>query len=164
MDMPISVGQSVWYKHKKAREDRERSHFNEWEEDISKWITAEKQVSEPFIWRTQKELCNEIGIASSSLNKLLKQSKILLKTTSGKGRNAKTGWTTVELYIAYIIWLKKDAGTRFAEAIRTLIDEHLALLEPIAGYTKLVNYVQKMRQVQTVTEQLSMNDTMMSTG
>ena len=163
-DMPVSFGQTVWYKHKKVREDRERSHFNEWEEDISKWITAEKQVSEPFIWRTQKELCNEIGIASSSLYKLLKQSKKLLKTTSGKGRNAKTGWTTVELYIAYIIWLKKDAGTRFAEAIRTMIDEHLALLEPVAGYTKLVNYVQKMRQEQPVIEQLYMTETMMNTG
>ncbi|MFJ7953006.1 primase C-terminal domain-containing protein [Lysinibacillus sp. NPDC096418] len=164
MDMPISFGQSVWYKHKKARADRERSHFDEWEEDISKWITAEKQVSEPFIWRTQKELCNEIGIASSSLNKLLKQSNKLLKTTTGKGRNAKTGWTTVEHYIAYIIWLKKDAGTRFASSISTMIDEHLALLAPIAGYAKLVNYVQKMRQIQSFTEQLTMTETMMHTG
>lgn len=164
MDMPVSFGQSVWYKHKKAREDRERSHFDEWEEDISKWITAEKQASEPFIWRTQKELCNEIGIASSSLNKLLKQSKKLLKTTSGKGRNAITGWTTVEQYIAYIIWLKKDVGTRFAGAIKTMVDEHLALLEPVAGYKTLVNYVQKMRQVQPVTEQLCMTESMMNTG
>ncbi len=164
MDMPVSFGQSVWYKHKKAREDRERSHFNEWEEDISKWITAEKQISEPFIWCTQKELCNQIGIASSSLNKLIKQSKKLLKTTTGKGRNAKTGWTTVELYIAYIIWLKKDAGTRFADTIKTVVDEHLALLAPVAGYTKLVNYVQKMRQEKPATEQLSMNETMMNTG
>ena len=164
MDMPVSFGQTVWYKHKKSREDRQRSHFDEWEEDISKWITAEKQASEPFIWRTQKELCNEIGIASSSLNKLLKQSNKLLKTTSGKGRNAKTGWTTVELYIAYIIWLKKDVGTRFAEAIKTVVDEHLALLEPVAGYTKLVNYVQEMRELQPATEQLSMSATMMGTG
>ena len=164
MDMPISFGQTVWYKHKKAREDRQRSHFDEWEEDINKWITVEKQVSEPYIWRTQKELCNEIGIANSSLNQLIKQSKKLLKTTSGKGRNAKTGWTTVERYIEYIIWLKKDTGTRFADAIKTMIEEHLTLLEPVAGYTKLVNYLQKMRYEQPFTEQLSMSDTMMNTG
>ncbi|MFJ7669676.1 primase C-terminal domain-containing protein [Lysinibacillus sp. NPDC097195] len=164
MDMPISFGRSVWYKHKKAREDRERSHFDEWEEDISKWIAAEKQVSEPFIWRTQKELCHEIGIASSSLNKLLKQSKKILKTTAGRGRNAKTGWTTVEQYIAYIIWLKKDVGARFADINRTMVEEHLALLAPIAGYTKLVKYVQKMRQIQSTTEQLTMTETMMYTG
>lgn len=160
MDMPVSFGQVVWYKHKKVRKDRERSHFNEWEEDIIKWITAEKQVSEPFIWRTQKELCNEIGIANSSLNQLINQSKKLLKTTSGKGRNAKTGWTTVELYINYIIWLKKDTSTRFADTIRIIIDEHMVLLQPVAGYTNLVYYVQKMKQIQPVTDQLCMNETM----
>lgn len=164
MDMPISFGQSVWYKHKKARKDRQRSHFNEWEEDISKWITAEKEVSEPFIWRTQKELCKEIGIANSSLNQLIKQSKKLLKTTTGKGRNAKTGWTTVELFISYIIWLKKETGSRFADTLRTIIDEYLALLEPVAAYKTLVNYIKKMRQVLFVTEQLCMNETKFQTG
>ena len=45
-----------WYKFKKAREHRERSHCHEWEQDIVNYITAEKSVSEPFIWRTQKEI------------------------------------------------------------------------------------------------------------
>ena len=164
MNMPISFGQTVWYKHKKAREDRQRSHFNEWEEDISKWITAEKQVSEPFIWRTQKELCNEVGISNSSLNKLLKQSKKLLKTTTGKGRNAKTGWTTVELYIAYLIWLKKDSATRFVESIQTIVEEHLDQLEPIAGYKTLVNYLKNMRTEQTISEQLLLEELFAGTG
>ncbi|MEK4231329.1 primase C-terminal domain-containing protein [Solibacillus sp. FSL H8-0538] len=164
MDMPVSFGKTIWYKHKKAREDRTRSHLHEWEQDITNWISAEKSSSEPFIWRTQKELCSEIGISNSSLNKLLKQSKKLLKTTTGKGRNAKTGWTTVEHYIAYIIWLKKDLGTRFGEAIQTIVNEHIDLLEPVAGYKTLVNYVQKMRHEQPITEQLFMADYLPGTG
>ena len=36
-------GNKVWYKHKKAREDRQRSHYDEWEEDMVKYITAEKK-------------------------------------------------------------------------------------------------------------------------
>ncbi|MER1988060.1 MAG: replication initiation protein, partial [Solibacillus sp.] len=107
-DMPICLGKRVWHKHKKKREDRKNSHVYEWEKDIIHWIGKEKAVSEPFIWCTQKELCTEVGISSSTLNHLLKGAKKLIKTVSGKGRNAKTGWTTVELYLAYIVWLKKQ--------------------------------------------------------
>lgn len=164
MNMSVSFGQNVWYKHKKAREDRTRSHLDEWETDITDWITAEKQVSEPFIWRTQKELCNEIGISNSSLNKLLKQSKKLLKTTTGKGRNAKTGWTTVNLYIGYIIWLKQDMGDRFATSIRALVDEQIETMEHIAGYDALMINIKKLRQEQLVTEQLSIQDIFRNTG
>lgn len=164
MDTPISFGQNVWYKHKKAREDRTRSHLVEWEADITAWIKAEKQVSEPFIWRTQKELCNEVGISNSSLNKLLKQSKKLLKTTTGKGRNAKTGWTTVNLYIGYIIWLKQDMGVRFAMSVRALVEEQIEVMEQIAGYDSLITNLKKLNQEKHVTEQLSMQELIKNTG
>ena len=49
-----------WYKFKKEREDRTRSHYEEWEQDIIDFITAQKSPSEPFIWRSQKELCHKI--------------------------------------------------------------------------------------------------------
>ena len=160
----VKLGGKGWYKFKKARENRERSHCHEWEQDIINYITAEKSVSEPFIWRTQKELCEAIKIPSSTLNKLLKESKKIIKTTKGKGRNAKTGWTTVELYIQYIIWLKQDLGTRFAEFLRPIIQEQMALLEPSAGYTTLVNYVQKLLKEQHLTEQLSMPESLLHTG
>ena len=87
----VKLGGKGWYKFKKARENRERSHCHEWEQDIITWITDEKSVSEPFIWRTQKEVCETVKIASSTLNELLKTSKKIIKTTTGKGRNAKTG-------------------------------------------------------------------------
>ncbi|MGN7118979.1 primase C-terminal domain-containing protein [Lysinibacillus odysseyi] len=160
----VHFGHKGWYKHKKAREDRERSHCHEWEQDIADWIAAEKSVSEPFIWRTQKELCEEIGIAGSTLNKLLKQSKKVIKTTTGKGRNAKTGWSTVELYIEYIIWLKKDLGARFAQSVRLIVGEQMELFERVAGYTTLLNYVKKMMQERPLTEQLSMEDILQHTG
>lgn len=163
-DIKVTFGQTAWYKHKKARKDRERSHLNEWESDITEWITAKKSVSEPFIWCTQKELCNEIGISNSSLNKLLKQSKKLLKTTSGKGRNAKTGWTTVNLYIDYIIWLKQDIGERFATSIRALVAEQIEIMEPVAGYDILITNLKKFGQEQLATEQLSMQKILASTG
>ena len=153
-----------WYKHKKAREDRERSHCHEWEQDLINYITAEKSVSEPFIWCTQKELCDAINIPSSTLNKLLKESKTIIKTATGKGRSAKTGLTTVELYIQYVIYLKKDLGTRFAASLRQIVQEHMALLEPSAGYTTLSKYVQKLLKEQHLTEQLSLPELLVNTG
>ena len=163
-NIPVHLGKKVWYKHKKARENRERSHCHEWEQDIINYITVQKSVSEPFIWRTQKELCEAIKIPSSTLNKLLKESKKIIKTTKGKGRNSKTGLTTVELYIQYIIWLKQDLGTRLAEFLRPIVQEQMALLEPTAGYTTLINYVQKLLQEQLLTEQLSMPESLLHTG
>lgn len=163
-DIAVHFGHKNWYKHKKARKDRQRSHCHEWEQDITNWIAAEKSVSEPFIWRTQKELCEEIGIASSTLNKILKQSKVILKTTIGKGRNAKTGWTTVALYIDYIIWLKQDLGTRFSHFVRYIVKEQLELLEQSAGYTTLTTRVGKMLSNHPITEQLSIHDILINTG
>ena len=163
-DIAVHFGHKTWYKHKKAREDRERSHCHEWEEDLANWITAEKSVSEPFIWRTQKEVMDAIGIPSSTLNKLLKESKKIIKTTTGKGRNAKTGWTTVELYIQYIIWLKQDLGTRFAASLRLIVQEHIALIEQTAGYATLINYAHKLLQEQPITEQLYIPETLLHTG
>ena len=101
---------------------------------------------------------------AARLTKLLKESKKIIKTTTGKGRNAKTGLTTVALYIEYIIWLKKDLGMRLAASLRPIVEEHIALMEPIAGYTTLMNYVQKLLQDKPITEQLTMPETLLSTG
>ena len=97
----VNFRKHVWYKFKKEREDRKRSHYEEWEQDIIEYIKAEKNPSEPFIWRTQKEICEAIGIPQSTLNQVLKVSKKIVKTVTGKGCNAKTGWSTVSLFIQY---------------------------------------------------------------
>ena len=57
-------------------------------------------------------MCAAIGIPQSTLNVVLKKSTRLLKTTTGKGRAAKTGWTTISLFIQYV--LKK--ATKFAQS------------------------------------------------
>ena len=143
-DIPLYFGTKVWYKFKKSREDRVRSHYEEWEEDMIQYIKAEKSTSEPFIWRTQKEICEAVGIASSTLNNLIKASTRLLKTTTGKGCRAKTGWTTVELYIEYIIQLKKDTATRFTKYIEETIGEQIVNLDSTGGYRRLINYFEKL--------------------
>ena len=114
----VKLGGKGWYKFKKAREDRERSHYDEWEQDLINYMTAEFNISEPFIWRTQKEMCEAIGIPSSTLNKLIKQSTKLLKTVSGKGRNAKTGWTTVSLLMKHVLFSMQQKKKDYARYIQ----------------------------------------------
>ena len=136
-EFTVSFGKRAWYKCKKEREDRTRSHYEEWEQDIVTFITTEKNSSEPFIWRTQKELCEAVGIAQSSLNALLKRSKQLIKTVTGKGRGAKTGWTTVALFLQYVMNEIQAAKANYRKIVGAMINETVTELEPVAGYTEL---------------------------
>ncbi|WP_432356038.1 primase C-terminal domain-containing protein [Sporosarcina sp. A2] len=134
----VSLGHRCWYKFKKAREDRQRSHYDEWEADITEYITAQKRTTEPFIWLTQKEMCEAIGIPQSTLNVLLKNSSKLIKTVTGKGRTSKTGWTTVQLFITYTLNLLRAQKNTYTTYVHEIIQIHVNALEPIAGYNELI--------------------------
>ncbi len=134
----VSLGHRCWYKFKKAREDRHRSHYDEWEQDIIEYITAQKQVTEPFIWRTQKEMCEAIGIPQSTLNVLLSSSTKLIKTVTGKGRASKTGWTTVQLFIIYTLNILRTQKNAYTSYVHQIIEEHVNSFEPVAGYHELI--------------------------
>lgn len=123
----VKLGGNGWYKFKKAREDRERSHFEEWEQDIEKYLTAEYNVTEPFIWRTQKEICDAIGISSSTLNALMKRSTKVIKFVSGKGRYSKTGWTTVALMMKHVLFSTQLKKSLYKQYIHQLQVEVLPL-------------------------------------
>lgn len=143
----IQPAKKGWYKFKKEREDRTRSHYDEWEQDIIDYITAQKSTSEPFIWRSQKQLCKDIGIPQSTLNEVMKHSKKLIKTVIGKGRAAKTGWTTINLSIQYVLQKAKEMAKHrslYQAGIQAMIGDWIATLEPIAGYETLIKYLTKL--------------------
>lgn len=146
-EFKVSFGNRAWYKFKKEREDRTRSHYDEWEQDIIGFITAEKGISGPFIWRTQKELCEAVGIAQSSLNELLKRSKQLIKTVTGKGRGAKTGWTTVTLFLQHVMQELKVSKARYREAVIEMIEKTVGALGTVAGFTKLQAKLGKLLRI-----------------
>lgn len=118
------------FKHvKKERVDRQRSHYSEWEQDIINYITSEIEYSQTFIWATQKELCEAVGIAPSSLNILIKESKQILKTVVGKGRGAKTGWTTVALYMKHILFTLEEVKGAYKQYIQSILNDFLAITQ-----------------------------------
>lgn len=83
-------------------------------------------------------------MAQSTLNEVLKRSTQLVKTVTGKGRGAKTGWTTVKLFIHYAMELMNTAREKKATYRKQLIQvirEWTEELEIVAGYAPLMSYL-----------------------
>ncbi|SMD70806.1 hypothetical protein BACERE00176_00150 [Bacillus paranthracis] len=93
---------AFWRKHKKQREDRVRSHWHEWEADIIAFLSMNSK-NKPVLYFTQKELCEAINIPRSTLNTVLKKSNIIYKTVEGKGKTAKTGFSTIGMLISFAL-------------------------------------------------------------
>ena len=142
--IPVYTTKQVWYKFKKERQDRTRSHYNEWEEDLINYITAENNPSEPFIWRSQNEICKAVGIPQSTLNQVLKVSTKIVKTVTGKGRYAKTGWTTVSLFIKHAMNLIQTAKASYRKQLIQVVKEWVGELEELAGYDHLMRYLNQL--------------------
>lgn len=147
----VKLGGKGWYKFKKAREDRQNSHFDEWENDCVEYLTAEFSVSEPFIWRTQKQICEAIGIPQSSLNVLIKQSSRILKTVVGKGRNSRTGWTTVSLFMKHVLFEMQQTKLNYKRYIQLIIEDQLTNLVTSPA---LENVKRFMKQVNTLSDDI----------
>lgn len=79
------------YKHlAKKRNERQRSHYSEREQDLLLWINQNTDTRNPYAEVTQKELSEATKMARSTLNEVLKKStKIYLTTKRGKGGKTK---------------------------------------------------------------------------
>lgn len=100
-------GKEGWYKFKKPREERIRSHYEEWEEDILSYINANTSPEIPFFEGSLSMLAESIGIAVSSLKEVLKRSSRIIKHTIGRGRGAITKWTSRSMLFKSLLQLRK---------------------------------------------------------
>lgn len=99
--------QNGWYKFAKPREERERSHYHEWEKDIITYLNARTSAEKPFIECSLRMLSEETGIPLSSLKVVLKKSKNLYKKSKGKGRAAETFLATKSMLFNHLIANRK---------------------------------------------------------
>lgn len=104
-----------WYKHKKDRQDRVRSHLSEWEADLVAFIESRVCVENPYVQMSQKQLCNELRIPKSTLNKLLNHTTLIVRKTTGAGRNAVTSFSTTAMLTKHFIhaFLQAKQATSF---------------------------------------------------
>ncbi|MBC1420056.1 primase C-terminal domain-containing protein [Listeria fleischmannii] len=85
-----NTGHRVFRKHRKAREARTYSHFEEWEADLETYIQKHLLHGQTFLEKSQRDLSEETQIPLATLKKLLKQSKRIISKVEGKGRSAVT--------------------------------------------------------------------------
>ncbi|MGM0867590.1 MAG: primase C-terminal domain-containing protein [Bacillota bacterium] len=81
-------GKEGWYKFKKPREERVRSHYDEREEDILAYLETHTSPEKPFFEGSLKMLAETFGMALSTLKEVFKRSSKLIKRSVGRGRNA----------------------------------------------------------------------------
>ena len=139
-DFEVNFG-GGWYKHKKARADRQRSHANEWEQDIINFIEKRTEV-ESFVKISQKELCLAIGIPSSTLNKVLKASTKILKRVIGGGRSSKTLLTTVAAFIKHALKNIREVKANYSEYLKVIVEAHK--FEDTPAASKLETYIEQL--------------------
>ncbi|MCA1037478.1 primase C-terminal domain-containing protein [Bacillus infantis] len=114
-------GREGWYKFKKDREVRERSHYEEWEEDILTYIQKHLSPEKPFLEASLTTLAKTFGLAVSSLKEVIKRSKSIVKRTSGRGRGAITKISSRSMIFKYLLHLRRkqiqQAQLSFAELL-----------------------------------------------
>lgn len=116
-----SVPSQYWYKHKKARKDRVRSHWYEWEQDIIGFLNAQKNTEKGFVYFTQKELCEALQISRSTLNSVLKKSKQIYIHVTGKGSQRKTGLSTLALLFNHAIGRNAEQKELYLDFVQSII-------------------------------------------
>lgn len=112
-----------WHKFKKARKDRKRSHYEEWETDILAFINEQASTSNPVIWSTQNQLCEKIGISRSTFNEVVKQSTKIMMRSKGKGCKAQTGLTSVSVLLQCALNFNQTNRAIYYEAINIMLEE-----------------------------------------
>lgn len=109
-----------WYKFKKDRSERVRSHSKEWQQDILAYLATQSYTYKPFIYSTKKEIREEIGVPERSfdaaLKKLKETNQVFYRVTRGRGGGIMIA--SVKALMRSIILTKKEVREAYFEAIR----------------------------------------------
>lgn len=122
-DIPATTNAGGWHKFKKKRENRTRSHYDEWEADVLAYIQTEASVACPVIWTTQRSVCETVGIPRSTFNELIQKSKKIMIKRKGKGRGAQTGLTSVAVLIQCALSYNQTHRATYYSAVATMAGE-----------------------------------------
>lgn len=109
-----------WYKFKKDRKERVRSHSKEWQQDILAYLSSQSYTYKPFIYSTKKEIREEIGVPERSFDAALKtlkeKNQVFYRVTRGRGGGIMIA--SVKALMRTIILTKKEVREAYFEAIR----------------------------------------------
>ncbi|EAC9724696.1 plasmid replication protein [Listeria monocytogenes] len=120
------TGNRVFRKHRKARENRTYSHFDEWEADLEEYLQINILSGQTFVEKTQRELAEETKIPLATLKKIFKKSKRIISKVEGRGRTSRTLISTVaivvEAAIRHAITKKHDQSEKYISFLATFTE------------------------------------------
>lgn len=109
-----------WWKFKKERKDRVKSHSKEWQQDILQYLNEQSYTYKPFVYSTKKEIREEIGVPERSFDVALKTLKennqVFYRVTRGRGGGIMIA--SVKALMRTIILTKKEVREAYFDAIR----------------------------------------------
>lgn len=146
-NVPVTPHIGGWYKFKKERKDRVRSHYDEWEEDLLTYIQAETSTIQPIKWTTQSALCEAIGIPRSTFNELIRKSKKILIKRIGKGRSAQTGLTSVAVLLQCALEFNQKHRALYYDAVALMsgVNQNKDALRELEYQLELLNPFSEIR-------------------
>lgn len=136
------AGNRVFRKHRKARENRTYSHFEEWEKDLEEYLQTTMLPGQTFVEKSQRELAEETKIPLATLKKILKQSKRIISKVEGRGRTARTLLSTVaivvEAAIRHALTKKHDQSEKYISFLATFTEAAQYITQKIVKSTSTV--------------------------
>lgn len=122
-----------WYKFKKNRSERKKSHLYEWKADVMAYLEGFYEIQDPFIQTTKKAIREELHIPERSLDRVLKalkaEQKIFFKIKSGRGGGIRIA--SVKAIILSLIQVKKERQEAYFANIAQFFEDSV-------NYTKTV--------------------------
>lgn len=122
-----------WYKFKKKRSERKKSHLSEWKADVMAYLEGFYETQDPFIQTTKRSIREELHIPERSLDRVLKalkaEQKIFFKIKSGRGGGIRIA--SVKAIILSLIQVKKERQEAYFANIARFFEDSL-------NYTKTV--------------------------
>lgn len=128
-------GGNGWYKFAKPREERERSHYHERENDIIAYLNKHTSPVNPFIEGSIRTMAGTFGMAVSTFKEVLKRSKQLIKRTVGRGRYAVSMLATRSMLIQNVLLKRQEKKQMFQMAVvqGNPVDMYIPRLEELVG-------------------------------
>lgn len=115
---------NTWYKFKKERKERKKSHIEEWEQDITKYLEAHTSPDMAYLRTTKRDLEKLLAIPRRSLDKALnnlkQKGKILFNFKVG--RNGGIILATIENLMLTIIKKPQESKNSYIRDLSEIFE------------------------------------------
>lgn len=143
-----SVSIQGFWKHKKERKDRVRSHFNERKDDLENYLKEHTNTQKVFVKGSMTAIAKKLGMARSSLYAIFENhinKGTIIKYTIKNGRYSETFIALKSVYIESLFEMVKSLRSKkesYITAIRYLVSNERHTHNVITQNNGLLNEIE----------------------